>query len=112
MMAFYYFADLLDRESRTIEQTGALQHRRLAVTLLSCVRTHAATWQAFRDKAAQLQADIEGVLPAEVFAAAQQEGDNRTVAELVGIAAGGGAQCAARSVITRLSKPPGQPCTQ
>ena len=64
MIAFYYFAELLILESHSAELPGTTERAGLTVTLLSCVRTHEATWQAFRDKAAQLQASIECALPA------------------------------------------------
>jgi hypothetical protein len=62
--ALYYFAELLVLENRATDLPRSLEHRGLAVTLLSCVRTQIATWQIFKDKAAQLQAEIEGTLPA------------------------------------------------
>ena len=83
MTAFYYFAELLELESHNAEPHGVLERKSLAVALLSCVRTQTATWQIFRDKAAQLQAEIEGALPAETLTAAIQNGQCQTVEEMV-----------------------------
>jgi len=47
------------------------------------VRTQPATWQIYKDKAAQLQAEIEGALPAEVRTAAIARGQSCTLEELV-----------------------------
>jgi tetratricopeptide (TPR) repeat protein len=81
--AFYYFAELLVLESHNADLPLALERRGLAVTLLSCVRTQTATWQVYKDKAAQLQAEIEGALPAELFSAAVQRGESCTLQEMV-----------------------------
>jgi predicted ATPase len=83
VIGFYYFAELLVLESQTADLPVALEHKSLAVMLLSCVRTQTATWQIFKDKAAQLQAEIEGALPAELFNAAVQRGESCTVQEMV-----------------------------
>jgi predicted ATPase/DNA-binding NarL/FixJ family response regulator/transcriptional regulator with XRE-family HTH domain len=83
MIAFYYFAELLILESLHTAPAGALARTSLAVTLLSCVRTQTATWQVFRDKATQLQAEIAGSLPAAVLAAAVERGQRRNLAEIV-----------------------------
>jgi hypothetical protein len=81
--AFYYFAELLVLGSSANNLPRALEHRGLAVTLLSCVRTQTATWQIFKDKAAHLQAEIEGTLPAEMRTTAIQNGQSRTLEEIV-----------------------------
>jgi tetratricopeptide (TPR) repeat protein len=83
MTAFYYFAELLVQESRATNLPGSLDRQALAVTLLSCVRTQTATWQIFKDKAAQLQSEIEGALPGELFSAAVQQGQSYTLQEMV-----------------------------
>jgi len=58
------------------------------MTLLSCVRIHQATWQIYRDKAAQLQAEIEGALPAEMHAAAIARGQHCSLEEMIGVLLG------------------------
>ena len=84
MIAFYYFAELLAYESHYAELPDALERKCLAVALLSCVRAQAATWQIFKDKAAELQAQIESALPVEMLTAALRQGESRTVAQMVG----------------------------
>jgi DNA-binding NarL/FixJ family response regulator len=83
MIAFYYFAELLEVESGDAGTTGALSRRRFAVTLLGCVGAHIATWAVFRNKAARLLAALEGTLPPAAFVAAQHEGESNTVEALV-----------------------------
>jgi len=83
MNAFYYFAELLVLESKAVKPASALAHKRLAATLLSCVRSHSSTWQIYRDKAAQLQAEIEGEIPMEMLATAIAYGQNATLEEMV-----------------------------
>jgi len=83
MTAFYYFAELLVLESNAADLPIRADHRRFALELLSCVRTQPATWQIFKDKAAQLQAEIEDALPAELRATAIAQGQSRTLGEMV-----------------------------
>ncbi len=83
MNAFYYFAELLVLESSAVNLPLALAHKSLAVTLLTCVCAQSVTWQIYRDKAAQLQAEIEGALPAEMLTTAIQSGKSRTLGEIV-----------------------------
>lgn len=83
VIAFYYFTELLVLESRAANLPFALEYKSLAVTLLSCVRTQTATWQIYKDKAAQLQAEIEELLPAEVRATAIARGQSCTLEEMV-----------------------------
>jgi len=83
MTAVYYLAELLVLESRTLDPPGALERQTLAITALSCVRTQAATWHFFKDKAAQLQAQIEGALPADLRATASVCGQTSTLEEIV-----------------------------
>ncbi|MCE7979580.1 MAG: hypothetical protein DYG89_00190 [Caldilinea sp. CFX5] len=82
----YYFAELLMLECYNAHPPDAFECQTLAVTLLSCVRTQKATWQIYKNKAAQLQAEIEEVLPAEMCAAAIARGQNSTLDEMVVIA--------------------------
>ena len=107
MIGFYYFAELLALESRHTEPASALAHKSLAVTLLSCVRTDTATWQIFKDKAAELQAQIEGALAAEVLGAALLEEENRTVKELVSIVLGATTASGAVTPAPKCSPTPG-----
>jgi len=88
MTAFYYFAELLVLESHSADPPVALERKGLAVALLSCVRTQTATWQIFKDKAAQLQAEIEGTLPAEMCATAIARGQSSTLDEMVNALSG------------------------
>ena len=81
--AFYYFAELLVQESHAANLPDSLDRQALAFALLSCVRVQHATWQIFKDKAAQLQTQIESALPAEVCAAAIARGKSSTLAEMV-----------------------------
>jgi predicted ATPase len=83
MTAFYYFAELLVQEEKGADLPMRAQRRRCALELLSCVRTQPVTWQIFKDKAAQLQAQIEGALSADMRAIAIQNGQSRTLAEMV-----------------------------
>jgi tetratricopeptide (TPR) repeat protein len=83
MVAFYFFAELLDRESAPAAPPDALARREQAVALLACVRAHSATWQVIRDKAAALQARIEAALPAGGRAAALERAQSQTVEEMV-----------------------------
>lgn len=79
----YYFAELLLLESHAADPLQALEHQVLAVTLLSCVHAHSSTWQIFKDKAAQLQAEIEDVMPAELRTTAIARGQNGALEDLV-----------------------------
>jgi predicted ATPase/DNA-binding CsgD family transcriptional regulator/transcriptional regulator with XRE-family HTH domain len=88
MIAFCYFAELLTRERRDAAPRDELEGISLAVALLNCVRTDAATWQVFKDKAATLLAEIAGALPPATPTAAMRSGESRTVAELVGMVLG------------------------
>jgi len=83
MAAFYYFAQLLVWESNAVELPMIADHRRFALDLLGCVRTQSATAQIFKDKAAQLQTQIEGALSAEMLATAIQCGQSCTLEEMV-----------------------------
>jgi len=83
LIALYYFAELLVLESHAANLPGSLERQALAVALLSCVRTQTATWQIFKDKAVQLQAQIEGTLPAELCATAIESGKSCTLEEMV-----------------------------
>jgi len=76
------------QESHTLDRPAALEHQALAVAALHCVRTHKATWHFFKDKAAQLQAEIEESLPADLCAAAIACGQSCTLEELVAILVG------------------------
>jgi DNA-binding SARP family transcriptional activator/predicted ATPase len=79
----YYFAELLVLESHNDDLPVAFERKSLAVTVLSCVRTQTATWQIFKDKAAQLQAEIESALPAEMYSIAVRSGQSCTLEEIV-----------------------------
>lgn len=83
MLAFYYFVELLVLESHSADLPVALARKGLATRVLSCVRSQTATWQIYRDKAAQLQAEIEDMLPAELRTAAIARGQNCSLEELV-----------------------------
>jgi tetratricopeptide (TPR) repeat protein len=83
MVAFYYFAELLVLESSTSSLPNGLEEKALAVTLLTLVCTFRATWQTYGDKAAQLLAEIEGDLPAEMLAAAVSRGQSCSLEELI-----------------------------
>ncbi|MCB0188429.1 MAG: hypothetical protein KDE31_29365, partial [Caldilineaceae bacterium] len=85
MNGFYYVAELLVQESQALDQLAALEHQALAIAALCCVRTQAATWHFFKDKAAQLQAKIEAALPADLRATAIARGQNSTVEEMVNV---------------------------
>lgn len=85
LLSFYYFADLLERESHTVAEADAWGRRRLALASLYCVCTHPGTWQVVRDKATVLLAQIKAELPAVMVAAVQHECASRTVVELVGM---------------------------
>jgi len=103
MNAFYYFAEMLVLETNDSNLPVALERKALVVTVLSCVRTQAATWQIYRDKAAQLQAEIEGALPAELLASAIARGQSCTLEEMVNVLLEGEPDAGA------LSRPPSQP---
>jgi len=83
VIAFYYFVELLVLESRTTNLPLPLERHRQALALLSCVRSQTATWQIYRDKAAQLQAEIEATVPAEMRITAIARGQACTLEELV-----------------------------
>jgi len=83
MEGFYFFADLLVRESDATALPDRPDQKALALTLLSCVRSQPATWQSFRDKAAQLQTQIEDGLPVEIRAAAIDRGQSCNLEEMV-----------------------------
>nr|HMN29478.1 tetratricopeptide repeat protein [Caldilineaceae bacterium] len=80
--AFYYFAELLVLESHSADLPVALERKGLAVALLSRVRAETITWQIYKDKAAQLQAEIERALPAEMLTTAIARGQACTLEEL------------------------------
>jgi len=82
VIAFYYFAELSVLESHGADLPLALARKSLAVTLLSCVRSQTATWQIYKDKAAQLQAEIAEALPAEMLTTAIARGQTCTLEEL------------------------------
>jgi DNA-binding CsgD family transcriptional regulator/tetratricopeptide (TPR) repeat protein len=82
MIAFYYFAELLVLESQHAGPEDE-QRKHLALALLDCTRREEGTWQAFRDMAAVLQAQIAGALPSPLPAGAQQGFTGRSVGELV-----------------------------
>jgi DNA-binding CsgD family transcriptional regulator len=88
MIAFYYFADLLEQECRRGNKIDALQRRSLALALLDCTRSDEGTWQVFRDFATVLQVQIAGALPSPLPPAAQQEFAGRSVGELVSLVLG------------------------
>ena len=79
---FYYCAELLVLESRAADPLRPPGRLAGAVTLLSCVRTQTATWQIYKEKAAQLQMEIAEALPADVRATAIAHGQSCTLAEL------------------------------
>ena len=79
----YYFAELLHLESCTVDPMGAQTRQGRALTLLSCVCNHPSTWRIYRDKAVQLQAEIEGALPMELRATALARGEGYPLDELV-----------------------------
>ncbi|MCE7979599.1 MAG: hypothetical protein DYG89_00285 [Caldilinea sp. CFX5] len=83
MNAFYYVAELFVLESTSLDRPLALERQTLAITTLSCVRTQVTTWHFFKDKAAQLQAQIVGALPADLCATAIAHGQTATVAAMV-----------------------------
>ncbi|MCE7979590.1 MAG: hypothetical protein DYG89_00240 [Caldilinea sp. CFX5] len=85
MIGFYYVAEWLVQESHTLDGPAALERQALAVAALCCVRTHKATWQFFKDKAAQLQAKIEDALPADLRATAIARGQSCTLEEMVSV---------------------------
>jgi len=82
MNAFYYVAEWLVLGSNPLNLPAAFERQSLAVTVLSCVRTQAATWHYFKDKAAQLQAKIEDALPADLRATAIARGQSCTLEEM------------------------------
>jgi len=88
LIALYYFAELLVLESHVADLADSLARNALALTLLSCVRTQTATWQIFKDKAAQLQAEIAGALPAELRIPALALGKGCRPEEMVNILLG------------------------
>jgi len=88
MTAFYYFAELLVLESHVADLADSLERNALALTLLSCVRTQPSTWQIFKDKAAQLQAEIESALPSEMLASAIAHGQRCSLEEMVSVLLG------------------------
>lgn len=83
MNAFYYMAEWLVAEKRNLDSPSALEYKALAVTVLSFVHPQKETWQFFKDKAAQLQAEIEGALPADVCVTAIARGQSCTLEEMV-----------------------------
>jgi len=70
-------------EQRSVDAASALECKALAVTLLSFVRPQTETWQFFKEKAAQLQAQIEDGLPAEIRTTAISRWENCTMEEMV-----------------------------
>jgi hypothetical protein len=82
VIAFYYFAELLVLEGRAANLPLALARKSLAVALLTCVRSQSAAWQIYRDKAAQLQAQIADALPAEMLATAIAHGQRCPLEEM------------------------------
>ncbi|MEZ4867846.1 MAG: AAA family ATPase [Caldilineaceae bacterium] len=85
MNAFYYVAEWLVLKIHALDRPGALEHQALAVTTLSCVRTQTVTWQFFKDKATQLQAEIEESLPADLCTTAIARGQSCTLEEMVNV---------------------------
>jgi predicted ATPase len=85
VIAFYYFAELVVLESRAANLPLTLERKSLAVALLSCVRTQTVTWQIYKEKAAQLQAEIEEALPADLRATAITRGQSCSLEEMAAI---------------------------
>lgn len=83
MTALYFFAELLVVEAHATDLSYVLERRALAVTVLTCVQVQAATWQIYKDKAAQLQAEVERELPAELRTTAIARGQSYTLEGLV-----------------------------
>jgi tetratricopeptide (TPR) repeat protein len=85
MNALFYFATLLVKESNLVASPEPfdLQKKAQALELLALVVGQPATWQAIKDRAARLQAQLEADLPPEVVAAAQERGKTRPLAEVV-----------------------------
>jgi hypothetical protein len=88
MNAFYYVAEWLVAEKRSVDSPSALEARALAVTVLNFVRPQTETWQFFKDKAAQLQAKIEESLPADLRATAIARSQTATLEVMVAILLG------------------------
>lgn len=88
MMAFYYFAELLVLESRSADLPVELERKGLATIVLSFVRNHTSAWQIYKDKAAQLQSEIEESLPTKAYAAAIARSQSCTLEEMVAILQG------------------------
>jgi len=81
----FEFAGLLARESElpNLDQQAGLQKKALALELLAFVNHHPATWQAVKDRAAQLQSQLESGLPPNIAATATSRGKNQSLAEVV-----------------------------
>jgi tetratricopeptide (TPR) repeat protein len=65
------------------ESPANQEQKQQAVEILSLVLNHPATVQPYKDKAARLLAELEAELPPEVVAAAREQGQARTVEEVV-----------------------------
>lgn len=57
-IALLYYADLLLKESLTLAEPDAESHQRQALKLLALIRQHPATWQPYKERAAQLQSEF------------------------------------------------------
>ncbi len=85
MNTLFYFATLLVKESDLAATPEPFdpQKKTKALELLALVIGHPAPWQAIKDRAARLQAQLEADLPPEVVTAAQERGKSRPLAEVV-----------------------------
>lgn len=83
MNAFYFAAEWLVAENRSVDSASILECKSLAVSVLTFMRSQTETWQFFKEKATQLQAEIAEALPADLCAAAIARGQSCTVEEIV-----------------------------
>jgi predicted ATPase len=82
----FHLAKLIDKESRVGQAEAVVEARCQALEVLAFLRHHPMCWQVFKDKAAQLQPEIEAHVPAQAAAAALARGKTRSLEEIVGVA--------------------------
>jgi hypothetical protein len=76
-----------DRRSADVPASQAAPanqaQKQQAVEILSLVLNHPAAAQPYKDKAVRLLAELEAELPPEVVAAAKEQGQTKTIEEVV-----------------------------
>jgi predicted ATPase/DNA-binding SARP family transcriptional activator len=84
MVSLYWLAHLLLTESQETQPVAERQERqRQALALFSLVTHSTTAWQLFRDRAQRAQTALAATLPADLVAAAKEQGQRQPVDEVI-----------------------------